>query len=41
VSDLNDENRLIIIVLFGAIYVYRIDKMHKIALYIKNIEVNK
>jgi len=31
-SNLNDENRLIIITLFGAIYVYRIDKLHKIAL---------
>jgi hypothetical protein len=31
-SYLNDENRLIIIGLVGAIYAYRIDKMHKIAL---------
>lgn len=31
-SVLNKQNRLIIIEVFGAIYVYRIDKMHKIAL---------
>ena len=31
-SVLNDLNRLIIIEVFGVIYVYRIDKMHKIAL---------